>query len=115
MEIIQEERNSLPVIRIIDEVSMYEIDPLGDILNDLIAQGKFKIIFDLELVPFIDSSGIGIILKTLANLNKNNGTIYFASCTGPVENVLKISIKNTKAKLFPNLDEAVKAFSKYEE
>ncbi len=54
MEINQRENRSIPVIVIEGEIDLYNSKILKDIIDKLIRDGKYKIVINLQSVPFID-------------------------------------------------------------
>lgn len=109
MKVIIRENKTVPIVDIQGEITMYDIEPIGEAINKLIQEKKYKIVFNLAAVPFIDSSGVGIILRSLVSLYKFGGIIHICSCVNAVENIIKVSIKNTNAKMFSTEDEAIQA------
>jgi anti-sigma B factor antagonist len=109
MNVTIRENQSIPVIDIQGEITMYDIEPISEAINKLIQEKKYRVVFNLASVPFIDSSGVGIILRSLVSLYKYGGIIHICSCVSAVENIIKVSVKNTTAKLFPTEEEAVEA------
>jgi anti-anti-sigma factor len=55
MEIIVKESKSIPIIEIIGEVDLYNTKDLKDLFDQLIKQGKYKVVLNLKNVPFMDS------------------------------------------------------------
>lgn len=109
MNVTIRENQSIPVIDIQGEITMYDIEPISEAINKLIQQKKYKVVFNMAEVPFIDSSGVGIILRSLVSLYKFGGIIHLCSCVTAVDNIIKVSVKNTTAKIFATEDEAVQA------
>jgi anti-anti-sigma factor len=109
MKVTVREKNSVPILDIEGEITMYDIEPINEVIRELLEKEKYKMVFNLKQVPFIDSSGVGVILRTLSNLFRHDGIIHVCNCASAVENIIKISIKNTPAKIFSNEDDAVKA------
>jgi len=109
MNVTIRENQSIPVIDIQGEITMYDIEPINEAIGKLIQEKKYRVVFNLAAVPFIDSSGVGIILRSLVSLYKHGGIIHICSCVSAVENIIKVSVKNTTAKLFPTEEEAVQA------
>ncbi|HMW06414.1 MAG TPA: STAS domain-containing protein [Leptospiraceae bacterium] len=109
MNVTIRENQSIPVIDIQGEITMYDIEPISEAINKLIQQKKYKVVFNMAEVPFIDSSGVGIILRSLVSLYKFGGIIHLCSCVTAVDNIIKVSVKNTTTKIFATEEEAVKA------
>ncbi len=109
MNVELREKKSIPILDIKGEVTMYDIEPINEVMQELMAQKKYRIVFNFNEVPFIDSSGVGVILRTLSNLFKHNGIIHICNCHGAVENIIKLSVKNTPSQMFADEDSAVEA------
>ena len=50
-------------------------DKLSETLSELINAGDFRLILDLEEVPMIDSSGIGLLVRFLTAARQKGGSI----------------------------------------
>jgi len=51
------------------------LDRFNATLNELLGQGQNRIVLDLEEVPTIDSSGIGMLVRHLTSAKQNGGAI----------------------------------------
>jgi len=51
------------------------VDRLRDTLDDLMGSGETRIVLDLSEVPWIDSSGIGLLVKILTAAKQRGGSI----------------------------------------
>jgi anti-sigma B factor antagonist len=51
------------------------LDRFNSTMTELIGQGQNKIILDLEEVPTIDSSGIGMLVRHLTSAKQSGGAI----------------------------------------
>jgi len=51
------------------------LDRFNSTMTELLGQGHNKIILDLEEVPTIDSSGIGMLVRHLTSAKQGGGTI----------------------------------------
>jgi anti-anti-sigma factor len=60
-------------------------------VDELIRQNERWVIFDLSGVTFVDSAGIGTIVKSLGRLKELGGTLRLAGVKGMVEGVLKLT------------------------
>ena|SRR5271165_1836232 len=60
-------------------------------VDQLLGEGKKKVIFDLTKVTNVDSTGIGIIVMSAGKLKKAGGQLRVAGATAHVEEVLKMT------------------------
>jgi anti-sigma B factor antagonist len=51
------------------------LDRFNSTMTEMISQGNFKIILELEEVPTIDSSGIGMLVRFLTSAKQGGGNI----------------------------------------
>jgi anti-sigma B factor antagonist len=51
------------------------LDRFNSTMTELLGQGQNKIILDLEEVPTLDSSGIGMLVRHLTSAKQGGGTI----------------------------------------
>lgn len=103
------EKNGVVVLKLDGEVDVYTAPKLKSRLVDLVDQGKFKIVVDLEEVDFMDSSGLGVLVGGLKRVRSHDGAIALV-CTQ--ENILKIFRITGLVKVFPifeNQDQAVQS------
>jgi anti-sigma B factor antagonist len=98
LKIEMEEKEPATVVRLEGEVDVYTAPKLKSRLIDLVDQGKFKIIVDLEKVDFMDSSGLGVLVGGLKRVRSHDGSIALI-CNQ--ENILKIFRITGLVKVFP--------------
>lgn len=98
LKIDVEEKDAAVLLRLDGEVDVYTAPKLKSRLIDLVDQGKFKIIVDLEKVDFMDSSGLGVLVGGLKRVRSHEGAIALI-CTQ--ENILKIFRITGLVKVFP--------------
>ena len=101
LKIALEEKDDTMVLRLDGEVDVYTAPKLKSRLIDLVDQGKFKIVVDLEKVAFMDSSGLGVLVGGLKRVRSHDGSI---SLICSQENILKIFRITGLVKIFPIFD-----------
>lgn len=110
MELLRREVDSIPIIDIIGEVDLYNTKELKDLIDQLIKEGKYQIIINLEKVPFMDSSGIGTLVTSMYRLKKYHGNLKILKVVGSVAKVFKMTGMDAHLEIFENEEEAVKSF-----
>ena len=75
-------------------------------VDDMIRRHETWAIFDLSGVSFIDSSGIGTIVRCLTKLKKLGGTLRLTGVKGMVEGVLKLTQIDRVIEIYPTASEA---------
>jgi len=75
-------------------------------VDDMIRRHETWAIFDLSGVSFIDSSGVGTLVRCLAKLKKLGGTLRLTGVKDMVEGVLKLTQINKVIEIYPTASEA---------
>ena len=75
-------------------------------LDEIISQDNTWVVFDLAGVSYIDSAGIGTVVRSLIKLKKLGGTLRLAGVKGMVAGVLKLTQIDRTIAVFPSAEEA---------
>ncbi len=84
---------------------------LKDKVNSLINQGQKKLILNLAEVPYIDSAGLGEIVRTYTTVSRQGGSLKLLNLTKRITDLLSITKLLTVFDTFDSEDDAVKSFS----
>ena len=84
---------------------------LKDKINSLIHQGQKKLLLNLESVPYIDSAGLGEIVRTYTTVSRQGGNLKLVNLTKRITDLLSITKLLTVFETFDSEDEAVRSFS----
>jgi anti-sigma B factor antagonist len=87
------------------------VELLKDKINSMLANGRKKLILNLEGVPYIDSAGLGEIVRTYTTVSRQGGSLKLLNLTKRIEDLLSITKLLTVFETFDGEDEAVKSFS----
>lgn len=79
-------------------------------VENLVRDGRKKVVFDLSGVTNIDSTGIGIIVMSSGQLKKAGGELRLAGASSHVEEVLKITNVDRIVFLHPTTAAAAASF-----
>jgi len=98
LKIESKEMDGIGVIVLEGEVDVYTAPKLKSRLIDLVDEGKYNIVIDLQKVEFMDSSGLGVLVGGLKRVKSHQGSI---SLVVTQENILKIFRITGLVKVFP--------------
>lgn len=87
------------------------VDRLRETLDDLMAGGDNRIVLDLADVPMVDSSGIGLLVKSLASAKQRGGTIRLLNPSKFTVQTLKMIGLLNQFEIFSDQQTAVASFS----
>jgi anti-sigma B factor antagonist len=84
---------------------------LRDKINSLLNQGFKKIVLNLAEVPYIDSAGLGEIVRTYTTVSRQGGSLKLLNLTKRIADLLSITKLLTVFETFDAETEAVRSFS----
>ena len=84
---------------------------LKDKVNSLVNQGHKKIVLNLAAVPYIDSAGLGEIVRTYTTVSRQGGSLKLLNLTKRITDLLSITKLLTVFETYDSENEAVRSFS----
>lgn len=79
-------------------------------INSMIDDGLKKLVFDLSKVHWIDSSGLGLLIRGYTHIQKNGGELKLARVTRSVNSLLQMTKLTTVFGIYDTIDEAIASF-----
>ena len=86
------------VLEVAGEIDVYTAPKLREQLIELVSDGSYHIVVDLEKVDFLDSTGLGVLVGGLKRVRNHDGSLQLV-CTQ--EKILKIFRITGLTKVFP--------------
>ena len=112
MEIAERTVSDITVLDLKGKMTLGEGDELlKDKINSLLAAGKKKLVLNLEGVPYIDSAGLGEIVRTFTTVSRQGGALKLLNLTKRIEDLLSITKLLTVFETFDTEAEAIKSFA----
>ncbi len=112
MDIAERTVSDVTVLDLKGKMTLGEGDELlKDKINSLLASNKKKLVLNLEGVPYIDSAGLGEIVRTYTTVSRQGGSLKLLNLTKRIEDLLSITKLLTVFDTFDSEAEAVKSFS----
>lgn len=111
MDIEVRSLGQVKVIKLRGKLSLGDsVDRLRETLEDLMGSGDTRIVLDLGEVPMIDSSGIGLLVKSLTSAKQLGGSIRLASLSKIVTQTLRMIGLLNLFDVFEDQQQAVASF-----
>ena len=84
---------------------------LKDKVNSLMNQGRKKILMNLGDVPYIDSAGLGEIVRTYTTVSRQGGKLKLLNLTKRIQDLLAITKLLTVFETYDSEQEAIQSFT----
>ena len=97
-----------------------EVAPKGDLdmasmsqmkLQDYINAGRVKLVLDLESIEYIDSAGLGEIVRAMKRAREMGGDLRLCGVQGQVGKIIEITGLHKAIAVYPTREEAVASWS----
>jgi anti-sigma B factor antagonist len=112
MQIEERAVGDVVVLDLKGKITLGEGDELlKDKVNSLVNQGHKKIILNLADVPYIDSAGLGEVVRTYTTVSRQGGSLKLLNLTKRITDLLSITKLLTVFETFESENEAVRSFS----
>jgi anti-sigma B factor antagonist len=111
MEIVERTVSDVTVLDLKGKMTLGEGDELlKDKINSLLAAGKKKLLLNLEGVPYIDSAGLGEVVRTYTTVSRQGGSLKLLNLTKRIEDLLSITKLLTVFDTYDNEADAIKSY-----
>jgi anti-sigma B factor antagonist len=112
MQIEQRPSGDVVILDLKGKITLGEGDELlKDKVNSLLNQGHRKIVLNLAAVPYIDSAGLGEIVRTYTTVSRQGGSLKLLNLTKRITDLLSITKLLTVFETFESESDAVGSFS----
>ena len=112
MHITERSVGDVMVLDIKGKITLGEGDEqLKDKVNSLVNQGQRKMVLNLAEVPYLDSAGLGEVVRAYTTVSRQGGALKLLGLTKRITDLLSITKLLTVFETFDSENEAVKSFS----
>jgi len=109
------------VTRLIDDVEVVKVSgrielgegsaAIREVVRDLLARGRKKIVLDLADVDYIDSAGLGALVSAFTSVRNEGGDLKLVYLTKKVQDLLQMTKLYTVFEIFDDETAAIKSFN----
>ena len=85
------QNGKITIVDLTGHLTSFESVGLHDTISNLVRQGRKRIILNLSGLEYLDSSGIGLLVRNYMTVIKAGGEMKVVGLTSRVEEILKIT------------------------
>jgi len=112
MQITERQVGDVMILDLKGKITLGEGDELlKDKVNSIVSQGRRKIVLNLAAVPYLDSAGLGEVVRAYTTVSRQGGSLKLLNLTKRITDLLSITKLLTVFDTFDSEDEAVRSFS----
>jgi len=86
------------------------VEDLRQEIQKMVDSGEKKVLMNFADVPYLDSTGLGEVIRCYTTMKKNGGDIKIINLTNNVRDLLSVTKLITVFETYNNEEEAVKSF-----
>lgn len=111
MQIEERSVGDVTVLDLKGKMSLGEGDELlRDKINSLVHQGRKRLLLNLAEVPYIDSAGLGEIVRTYTTVSRQGGSLKLVNLTKRITDLLSITKLLTVFETYESENDAIRSF-----
>lgn len=103
---LKEQPNVLPLE---GEIDLHVSPEVAESLRTMIAKKPKRVVVDLSRVPYLDSSGLAVLIEGMQNIQEYGGKFALAGVQESVQHIFEIARLDQVFQIFPTVDEALTA------
>lgn len=86
------------------------IDELRETINNCVKEKETKVLLNFAEVPYLDSTGLGEVVRSYTSINKDGGTVKIVNLTNKVKDLLSVTKLLTVFDTFEEEGKAIASF-----
>ena len=111
MQIEERKVGEVTILDLKGKITLGEGDEaLKDKINSLVHQDQKRILLNLEGVPYIDSAGLGEVVRTYTTVSRQGGQLKLVNLTKRITDLLSITKLLTVFETYESEADALKSF-----
>ena len=111
MKIVERQVGEVTILDLHGKIMIGEgDDALREAVTRLADGGKTKLLLNLADVPYVDSAGLGEIVRCYTTVSRKGGKLKLLNLTKKIQDLLAITKLLTVFETYESEDEAVKSF-----
>ena len=102
-------QDGIEVIDVQGEIDIYTAPRLRELLIDLVSQGSYRLVVNLDEVGFLDSAGLGVLVGGLKRVRAHDGSLDLVCTQQRILKILKITGLTEVFGIYQTADQAIAA------
>ncbi len=103
--------NDITLIILRGEIGTETVNQFKDKIDQIVNDGKSKLIMDFQEVNYLNSMGLGVVAATLKKVKKVKGDLKLINLSPAVQELFELTRLTKVFEIFDSEENAVKSFS----
>jgi len=88
-----------------------EASEFNEVIRKFIDQGEKNIVIDLSGISYVNSTGVGMLIRNYTTVVNSGGKLILAAINDRMQGLLSVTKLNQIFEIFDSTEEAVKSFN----
>lgn len=75
LTLVTRDGDGATIVAVEGEIDVYTAPKLRDKISELVGEGVYHLVIDMEAVEFLDSTGLGVLVGGLKKVRAHNGSL----------------------------------------
>ena len=102
-------QDGIEVIDVQGEIEIYTAPRLRELLIDLVSQGSYQLVVNLDKVGFLDSTGLGVLVGGLRRVRAHDGSLDLVCTQQRILKIFRITGLTEVFGIYQTVDQAIAA------
>ena len=102
-------RDGIEVIDVQGEIDIYTAPRLRELLINLVSEGNYQLVVNLDKVGFLDSTGLGVLVGGLRRVRAHDGWLELVCTQQPILKIFRITGLTEVFGVYQTVDQAIAA------
>lgn len=108
---VRQKGSDITLIVLRGEIGTETVNQFKDRIDQIVADGKIKLIMDFQEVNYLNSMGLGVVAATLKKVKKTKGDLKLINLSPAVQELFELTRLTKVFEIFDSEESAVKSFS----
>jgi anti-sigma B factor antagonist len=104
-----EQSGEFVLVRVRGAMDYWTVQPLREELDDALGNGPARLVLDLGGVPFVESTGLGLLLSAQRRAESSGGWVRLANPRAQLRRVLGTTNLDRRLPVYASLEAAIAA------
>lgn len=106
----KKDTNEVTIITPPKSINYDTMEEFKKLIQALAAKGESKTVLNMKQAIYIDSSGLGMLVKAAADMRGEGGDLKLAHVNAGIADVIRITNLNKVFKIYEDMESAIKSY-----
>jgi anti-sigma B factor antagonist len=107
LQLATRREGDVTIVSAMGEVDVFTAPGLDSELDALVAEGSARLVIDLSEVSFLDSTGLGVLVKVLKHAREAGGWLHLVVTSDRIRKIFEITGLDASIPIFDTAQDAI--------